>query len=162
MRFSYCYNCGEKLTLKEIGDEGEMPFCSKCNRPVFDMFSTCIITIVVNEYNEIALIKQGYVSDNYVCVAGYIKTGETAEETALREVEEEIGIKPCSVKYLHSYYYEKKDMLMLGFAVTVKKAELKLSDEVDSAKWFSVEKALESLKETSVAKKLLSDYLKEK
>lgn len=37
MRFTYCPYCGEKLTKKEIGDEGLVPFCEKCNVPLWEM-----------------------------------------------------------------------------------------------------------------------------
>lgn len=52
---------GKKLVHKEIGDEGLMPYCNKCERPIFDLPYTCIITLVVNENGEAALIRQGYV-----------------------------------------------------------------------------------------------------
>ena len=49
MKFTYCPDCGTKLIQKEIGDEGLMPYCENCKKPLFDMFSTCIIALVVNE-----------------------------------------------------------------------------------------------------------------
>lgn len=159
MRFTYCPHCGEKLISKEIGDEGLMPYCSKCERPIFDLPYTCIITLVVNEYGEAALIKQGYVSNtNYVCVAGYIKTRESAEETAIREVEEELGLKASRLEYIKSYYYEKRDMLMLGYVAHVKKAAFHISGEVDKAEWFSLEEAKGKVRNGSVAMQLIVDY----
>lgn len=87
MRFVHCPFCGQKLGKKEIGDEGLVPFCAQCNTPLWDMFTTCVIVACVNEYHEIALIRQDYVStENYVCVAGIMKLGESAEETVVREV----------------------------------------------------------------------------
>lgn len=161
MKFTYCPHCGEKLVHKEIGDEGLMPYCDKCERPIFDLPYTCTITLVVNERNEAALIKQDYVSKtNYVCVAGYIKTGETAEETAIREVSEEIGLEVESIKYMKSYYYEKRDMLMLGYVAYVKKVDFKISGEVDRAEWFPLEVAKEKVRSGSIAMQLIEDYLK--
>ena len=93
MKFTYCPDCGTALTPKEIGDEGLVPYCTRCKKPLFDMFSTCIIALVVNEYGEAALLRQGYISDTYYnLVSGYMKPGENAETTAMREVEEEIGV----------------------------------------------------------------------
>ena len=87
MKYTFCPHCGDKLIKKEIGDEGLIPFCERCSVPLWDSFTTCIITAVVNEENEVALIKQSYVSTaNYVCVAGVMKLGESAEETVIREV----------------------------------------------------------------------------
>lgn len=109
MHFTYCPHCGNKLVQKEIGDEGMIPFCQKCDVPLWDMFTTSIIAAVVNEQREIALLRQNYVSAvNYVCVAGIMKLGESAEDTVIREVKEEIGLDVSKVEFVKSYPYEKR------------------------------------------------------
>ncbi len=143
MRFTYCPDCGTKLIEKSIGDEGFMPYCEKCKKPLFDMFSSCTITLVVNEYDEAVLLRQDYISNEYCnLISGYIKPGENAEETAKREVKEEAGINLSSLEWAGSFWFAKKEMLMLGFIAKAKKCELSLSGEVDSASWVPVEKAL--------------------
>lgn len=160
MRFTYCPHCGTKLIGKEIGDEGVIPFCDRCNVPLWDMFTTSIIAAVVNEYGEIALLRQGYVSQtNYVCVAGIMKLGESAEETVIREIKEEINQDVESLEFIRSYPYEKKEMLMLGYKATVKKKDFKLSGEVDSAVWVKFEKALSMLREGSIAWQLVKTVI---
>ena len=162
MRFTYCPHCGTKLISKEIGDEGMIPFCENCNIPLWDMFTTSIIAAVVNEYNEIALLRQNYVSaTNYVCVAGIMKIGESAEDTVIREVREEIGQKVEKLEFIRSYPYEKKEMLMLGYKATVKKQDFKLSGEVDSAEWVKYENALSLLREGSIAWQLVKSVIEE-
>ena len=121
MRFTFCPHCGSKLVQKLIGDEGMIPYCESCKIPLWDMFTTCIIAAVVNEEREVALLRQNYVSEtNYVCVAGVMKLGESAEDAAIREIREEIGQEVHSLEFVKSYPYEKKEMLMLGFQATVK------------------------------------------
>ena len=122
MTFQFCPDCGKKLIQKECGDEGLIPFCDVCNKPLFSFSYPCVICLITDQNNHIALIKQGYVSNRYICVAGYVKQGETIEETAKREVEEETGITVLSAKYIHSYYYEKRDNLMFAFVCTVEHA----------------------------------------
>ena len=73
-------------------------------------------------------------------VAGYITPGETAEETALREVQEEIGVTLDSLKYAGTYWFGKNELLMHGFIGRAKKCELILSQEVDSAQWVPAER----------------------
>ena len=59
---------------------------------LWDTFTTSIIAAVVNEYREVALLRQNYVSkERFVCVAGIMKIGESAEDAVIREVKEEIG-----------------------------------------------------------------------
>lgn len=156
MRFTYCPHCGEKLIQKEIGDEGLIPYCNSCQVPLWDMFTTSVICAVVNEQREVALIRQDYVStSNYVCVAGIMKLGESAEDAAIREIKEEIGQDVQRLTFIKTYPYEKKEMLMVGFKALVKKASLTLSREVDSAQWFPFEQALGKLREGSIAWQLV-------
>lgn len=150
MRFEFCPDCGSRNIEKPLGDEGMVKWCEKCRKPWFDYSYTCILCAAVNEFGEIALIRQGYVSEEYyVGVAGHIKCGETAEQSVIREVTEEIGIVPESVSYIESSWYTKKGMLMLGFRADVKKSELVPSCEVDSARWFLPDDALKALREGS-------------
>ena len=157
MKFTYCPHCGSRLVKKEIGDEGLIPYCEGCKVPLWDMFTTCIICAVVNEENEIALIRQDYVSTtNYVCVAGVMKLGESAEECAAREVEEEIGLKVDKLEFVKTYPYDKKEMLMIGFKASVRKAAFHLSGEVDSVQWFKLSDAPKYLREGSIAWQLVT------
>ncbi|MCR5186030.1 MAG: NUDIX domain-containing protein [Clostridia bacterium] len=163
MHFTYCPHCGKKLENKEIGDEGLTPFCYNCNVPLWDMFTTSIITAVLNEKDEIALLKQNYVTTaNYVVVAGIMKLGESAEETVIREVQEELGLKVDSLEFIKSYPYTKKEMLMLGYKTTVQKAEFNISNEVDDAIWVNVKDALGLLREGSIAWQLVKTIIEKK
>lgn len=155
MKFTYCPHCGTKAIPRPIGDEGLIPYCEHCEIPLFEMFSTCVLSIVVNELNEVALIRQSYGIQRFAGVAGYMKCGETAEESAKREVSEEIGLSPDSVTFLESHWYEQKCQLMLGFMVRVKKADFRLSDEVSRAQWFSFEDAIRTVREGSIVQKLI-------
>lgn len=162
MRFQYCPHCGKKAVMKAIGDEGVIPYCTSCEVPLWDMFTTSIIAAVVNEYGEIALLRQDYVSrTNHVCVAGVMKPGESAEETVVREIGEELGLDVRSVAYIKSYPYGKKDMLMLGFKAVAEKKDFILSGEVDSAEWVKFEDALSLLREGSIAWQLVKAVIEE-
>lgn len=156
MKFTYCPDCGAKAVLRQIGDEGEIPFCEKCNRPLFDYFSTCVLSVVRNELGELALIRQSYGdTTRYVGVAGYMKCGETAEEAAAREIAEEIGITPDKVHYVLSAWHGARDQLMLCFCADAKKSALKCSGEVAEARWFSPKEAAEIVREGSIIQRLV-------
>lgn len=163
MRFTFCPDCGSRLIPKEIGDEGEVPYCTNCERPRFDMFSSCIIVLVVNEKNEAALLKQSYLSQRYyTLVSGYMKPGETAEECTRREVFEEIGIALERLKLIGTYWFGLRDQLMIGFLARAKKTDFRLSGEVDEASWVPVEEAIKMVHpKGSVSYALLEIYNRE-
>ncbi len=140
MHYTYCPECGSKLVNHPAGDDGLVPYCEKCQRYYFDGFPTAVLTMVVNEDNEICLELQKYLSDKYWnFVSGYVTPGETAERAAIREVQEEVGIKLDSIRYIRSYWFEPKGILMLGFLGRAKKGPLVISKEVNQAKWVKPE-----------------------
>lgn len=159
MTFKYCPLCGKELGTTNCGDDGSTPYCESCRRPFFPFSYSCVICVCVTENEEIVLIKQSYVSEHYVCVAGYIKEGETPEEAAVREVKEEIGLDTAEISYLGSSFHSKSGNLMIGFVCRVKKAAPKLSSEVDSADFFPAAKAEELLQQSSIAHSMLKKYL---
>ena len=55
MHYKFCPDCGNKLTNRLAGDDGEVPYCDKCQRYWFDTFASCVIIMVVNEFHEIAI-----------------------------------------------------------------------------------------------------------
>ena len=57
----------------------------------------------------------------YVCVEGIMKISESAEETVIREMKEDIRQNVDSLKFITSYPCEKKEMLMSGYKYIVKK-----------------------------------------
>lgn len=158
MKFEYCPTCGARLGEKIIGDEGLVPFCGNCNRPWFSFSYPCVICLCVNDDGEVLLIKQSYGESRFVLVAGFIKSGENAEEAAMREVKEETGLCVQSLDYAFSSYYELRDNLMFGYVCHVKKSEFALSGEVEQAKWVPPEEAVQTLRKGGTAHKLAEYY----
>jgi NAD+ diphosphatase len=162
MRFTYCPQCGQELVLREIGDEGLIPFCKDCSKPYFDWFGQCTITAVINEYDEVALLNHvGADSTVWGLVAGHLKQGETLEHSATREVNEETGQVVDSIEFVASYYYEKKELLMAGFKCQVRKGPFNKSSEIERVEWYSFEEAKALLREGSIARQLLCEVVDE-
>ena len=100
MKYQYCPQCGKKLIQKQAGDDGLVPFCDSCSKFWFDSFGSCVIIMIVNENQEVIMLRQKYMSDRYMnFVSGYIAAGENAGEAAFREVREETGIELKSLEY---------------------------------------------------------------
>ena len=142
MRYKYCPQCGRDLIERNAGDDGLIPYCTNCEKYWFDSFASCVIIMVINEFEEIVLQKQSYMSGEYWnFVSGYITPGENAEMTALREVKEEIGIELDRLESSGTWWFEEGDMLMHGYVGYTRKQDFVLSQEVDIAKWVPLEEA---------------------
>ncbi len=144
MRFRFCPDCGAPLSERDLGDDKNIPWCGVCGKPWFPLFATCVITLVHNSRGEVLLLHQNYISTRYAnLVSGYMQPGETAEIAAAREVEEETGIKIKSLRYAGTYWFGKKQMLMIGFiAEAGDDAHIAISSEVDSAGWYPAAQAV--------------------
>lgn len=137
MRFTYCPDCGTKLSRRDLGDDKDVPWCGKCGRPWFPMFPVAAIALVYNDRGEVLLLRQNYISSEFHnLVSGYVVPGENAELCARREILEETGLETDSLELVLTSWFEKKEMLMVGFFAHVSGGELRLSQEVDAAGWY--------------------------
>lgn len=142
MKFTYCPDCGARLSARALGDEGLVPWCDACAKPWFDVFPTAIIALVHDEQGRVLLLRQNYISTQFCnLVSGYIKPGETAEETARREIFEETGQIVEELELVCTNWFAKKEMMMIGFFARVNARPLQLSSEVDSAQWVDAAEA---------------------
>ena len=143
MNINFCAQCGKLLTNKKIADEGEQKYCTDCNKFYFDNPASCVLVAIINENNQVLLLKQNYISTkNYTLCSGYLKKGDTLEETVAREVLEETGQCVISCKYVQSYYFAPKNLIMTGFIAYVKASKFGRSDEVDGLMWVDLDKAV--------------------
>ena len=142
MELNFCIYCGNHLEYKEIGDEGKQKYCKHCNKFFFDNPAGCVLVTIVNENNQVLLLKQNYISTkNYTLCSGYLKKGDTLEDTVVREVSEETGQQVISCEYVQSYYFEPKNLILTGFIAYVRTSEFAVSNEVDDLIWVDLEKA---------------------
>ena len=143
MKFRYCPDCGTELELRQLGDEKDVPWCTVCDKPWFPVFPAAIIALVYDEDNNVLLLRQNYISTQFRnLVSGYIVPGERAEETMLREIKEETGLDVEEWKLRGTWWFARKDMMMIGFTSRVRRAPLHLSTEVDGASWHIAKEAL--------------------
>ena len=155
MRYTHCPDCGQRLSARPIGDEGLVPWCESCSRPWFDTFSTCIITAVMNEKGDVLLQRETRRPDREVLVAGYIKPGESAEDAARREIAEETGLTATTLRYMGSWPHMEGNMLMLGFAAKAEGEPNPDSTEILSDRRATMEDAVQSLREGSIAQQVV-------
>ena len=161
MHFTFCPHCGAKLGSVPFGDDGRVPWCKACHKPFFDIFPVVALTMVVNEAEEVALLKPKYMSEQYYnFVSGYVQPGEEAELCAAREVQEEIGVQARDVHFVCSHWESEQQMLLLGFVARATKGDFTLSEEINAAKWVPAAEALNLVyPEGNITHTLLAKYL---
>ena len=156
----FCIKCGTKLIEKYLEHEGNVPFCQNCNEYRFKQFNVAVSMVVLNkEMNKTLFIEQ-YNRPIKVLVAGYINSGETAEEAVRRELFEEVGLNVISMKFQISRFHKKTNTLMLNYVVVVEDLMVLKNFEVDRFDWYDLDEAYRLTNVGSLAKEFY-DYFYE-
>ncbi|MCM1369755.1 MAG: NUDIX domain-containing protein [Candidatus Amulumruptor caecigallinarius] len=144
--FKFCPECGFELNLRDLGDDKDIPWCDHCGRPWFPMFPVAVIALVYNNEKEVLLLRQNYISSQFHnLVSGYVKPDETAESCVVREIKEETGLDVKNVQLIFTHWFERKQMMMIGFFAEAQSNNFKLSVEVDDATWVNANEMLSLL-----------------
>ncbi len=157
----FCRDCGEKLTLRFLENEGLVPFCPQCNSFKFPFFPVAVSMTVVNRSESKVLLARHVGDEAFKLFAGYIKKGESAEKAIPRELKEETRLSAVKWRYFGSRYHEAKDVLMLNFIVTADEEETTLNEELEEVRWCTPEEARDLIKKNSTAEYFLNGALNE-
>lgn len=157
----YCYECGTLLTERFLENEGNIPYCETCGCYRFPIFSTAVSMIVLHPERDKILLIQQYGRDSNILVAGYVNKGESAEQTVIREVQEEIGLTVSELCFNRSEYFARSNTLMLNFSCVAANGSLAHlnTKEVDRAAWFTFDEAKQAIRPQSLAEKFLLHFL---
>ena len=155
----YCPECGTKLEPRIVENEDPAGYCPKCDVLCFPVFNVACSMIVLDESRENVLLVKQYGKDYYVLVAGYVNKGEEPESTVSREILEETGLRTVSVKYNRSHYFYPNNVLMLNFEAVVA-GDMKPNREIDSYEWIRLEDAPGNMKDGTLAKQFMEEYIK--
>ena len=154
----YCVECGNKLEIKMLENEGMIPFCNKCNSYRFPIFNAGVSAVVLNkERNKTLFIRQSGKVRN-ILVAGYINKGENAEEALLRELSEEIGVKPIYYEFQKTHYWEKSNTLLINYYVVLENEIINPNYEVDSYEWYDLDTAYQVVAKGGLAEEFYKYY----
>lgn len=138
----YCSFCGKKLILKTLYDETTEMYCDECNHVFFSTSLPCVIVMVVNA-NKVLLTRGiNWKHPYWGLISGYIKPGEDAEKTAIREVHEEVGLEISSLEFLKTHSKKDKNLLMIAFKAKTKNISIKKSQELEDVRWFDLSHSL--------------------
>jgi len=146
----YCSFCGKKLVLKTLRDGTKEKYCSTCDHVFFDASSPAVIVAVTNANRVLLARAVEWQHPHWGLISGHIKAGETAEQTAVREVYEEVGLKVQDLKILKTYVTKDQDFLMIAFKAETNDFTIRKLKELQDADWFDLGKPL-PMRSTSIS-----------
>lgn len=131
----FCGYCGAP-TLPFTKDNAQQ--CSECGTLFFPRISPAVIIAIQKDDAVLLAHNHNFREGLYGLIAGFIETGETAEEAVVREIREEVGIEVEDVTYHMSQSWPFPDSLMFGFSATWKSGEINPDGvEILDAQWFT-------------------------
>ncbi len=151
--YRFCPSCGTLLT-----DDKDFTAkkCPSCKKQIFPRIEPAII-VLVKRGEEILLVKNKNRSREFwSCVAGFVESGESIEQTVIREVKEETGLTVKNITYRGSQSWPFPDQLMLAFTAEYESGTIKIQEEeLDDAAWFKKDSLPELPNPGSVAWNLI-------
>lgn len=131
-----------------MGPKGENTwYCPSCEQDYYNNPKPCVELAIFNHKGEVLLSERAHEphKGKYDMPGGFIDMGETAEEAVLREVDEELELKPGEITqprfvrtYIAPYPWgrETYQNIILLFAATLKtNRKIIPRDDVASVKW---------------------------
>ena len=96
---------------------------------------------ILNKHGQILLTKIGYSHKSWVLPGGSVDRGETAEAAAVRELEEEAGVKVNQVDFMFTNSHEKYDRVNLHYYFgQVDEADITIDTlEITDGGWFELD-----------------------
>jgi len=101
-------------------------------------------------------------SDFYGLIAGFVETGETLEESVVREVKEETGLTVKNIRYFASQPWPYPSGLMVGFTAEYDKGDIRVQrEELLNVAWFHRDRLPKLPEKLSIARRLIDDWTNE-
>jgi NAD+ diphosphatase len=155
----FCGRCGTPTTHSTTE---RCAVCPKCAFHTYPRISPAIITLV--RKGDLALLASNakFPGAFYSTLAGFADIGESLEETLVREVHEEAGVRVGNVRYFGSQPWPFPNSLMIAFTAEWESGEIAIDpSELSDAKWFAADALPMIPPPFSIARRLIDAWVEE-
>ena len=130
----FCEHCAA-----EVASEGKTwgKKCPNCGRTAYPPVVPAVLALVHDGADRVLLASKSGWGKRYSILAGFVEPGETFEQCALREVEEEAGIIVADPVYVGSQAWPFPHQIMVAFTCRHISGDIKIDEEeLAHADWF--------------------------
>lgn len=94
VRKNFCPYCGKRLTEKAVEGRFRL-FCERCRQPIYENPVPAACVVLIDSEQKILLVKRSVQPKigQWCLPGGFMELGEKPEQAALRELQEETGLK---------------------------------------------------------------------
>ncbi|MDH4018786.1 MAG: NAD(+) diphosphatase [Xanthomonadales bacterium] len=166
-RHAFCGICGSPNLLRSAGHR---MVCSneECARESFPRIDPAIIVLVTHGDSCLLGRNAKWRPKHFSTLAGFVEPGESLEDAVVREVYEEVQVNLNDIRYVSSQPWPFPASAMCGFYAEAVDKNSGSSEEVDEARWFTVESLIQAViadevrlsPPVSIAFRLLADWFR--
>jgi len=132
----YCGRCG---SITDIKSAGYNAVCTGCGLVSYPQTHPATIMCVSDGEHLLLGRQAAWPEKRWSLLAGFVEPGESPEQTVVREVWEESGVRVERVRYVASQPWPMPMVLMVGYDAYAPMQAINISDELQFARWFSRE-----------------------
>jgi 8-oxo-dGTP diphosphatase len=121
----------------------DLKYCYRYPHPA--VTADCVIFGYDDNNIKVLLIQRGNepYKGHWAFPGGFMNIDETAEQCALRELEEETGLKDVKVEQFYTFTDVNRDprerVISIAYYGIIQLSNVKGSDDADDAQWFSLD-----------------------
>ena len=140
----FCPYCGQRVIEKTFGRRVH-GYCVKCDMIHYENPLPAVAVLVLNSKDQLLLVKRSVepAKGTWCLPGGFIEVDESIEEAAVRELEEETGIKG-EIEGLVDFFSQRNQyyraILIFGYRVKILGGELKAGDDAQEAGFYDLDK----------------------
>ena len=159
--------CGRCATLTTPGPSAIAPLlaervrvCPNCSLTFHPRIPPAVIVLVERAGQLLLARGAHFPAGRFSAVAGFVEIGESLEDAARREVQEEVGIQIADLRYFSSQPWPFGRSLMVGFHARYESGELRPDGvEIVEADWFRPDALPLLPPPISIARRLIEEFL---
>lgn len=153
----FCGRCGVPT---EVAVDERVRRCPECGLMAFPRISPAIIVLIERDGAILMARHQRFPEGMYGLIAGFVEPGETLEETARREIMEEVALTVTDLRYAGSQPWPFPHSLMVGFTARWESGEIQPDPaEIEDARWFRPDALPVLPSEMSIARRLIDAFV---
>ena len=140
----FCPYCGQRVIEKTFGRRVH-GYCVKCDMVHYENPLPAVAVLVLNSKDQLLLVKRSVepAKGTWCLPGGFIEVDESIAEAAVRELEEETGIKG-EIEGLVDFFSQRSQdyraILIFGYRVKILGGELKAGDDAQEAGFYDLDK----------------------
>lgn len=139
----YCPYCAERFVRREL-DGRERLYCARCREIYYENPLPAVTALVLNREKRLLLGKRAVEPARgcWCLPGGFMELGETMEEAALRELQEETGLEGTVLGFVdclsHESRYYGKTIIIFGYRVEITGGTMRAQDDMGELEFFSL------------------------